>query len=335
MSKNEGKNHIAVLALKSPIKSVDFPEDMIVQLARRFPHVTFYLVPFNAEKIDHLVEADILYSYTITPQLLTGAPKLKWFHSVVTGPDTYTFPELIRRKIKVTSPRGVYSIPVAETIIGLMLALTRKINDGILLQSTKRWSPLDIYNSWPTAGELFGSTIIILGLGGIGSELAKRCKSFGMNVIGIIPSEREKPPFIDKLVLTDNLLTVLSSADFLVLTCPLTKKTKGIIGRNEIKKMKKTAYIINVARGELVDEEALTDALKSQRIGGAACDVFPIEPLPSNHPFYYLPNVIVMPHVSGFSSRIWERAIERFATNLELYLNGRELIGEVDFERGY
>jgi phosphoglycerate dehydrogenase-like enzyme len=335
LAKNKKQKNVAVLALKSPVKAVDFPEEMAVSLARRFPDVAFHLVPFHNEKIDYLVEADILYSYTITPQLLAGAPKLKWFHSVVTGPDTYTFPELIGRKIKVTSPRGVYSIPMAETILGLMLSLTRKIRDSVLLQSVRQWSSADIYDSLPVAGELFGSTAVIVGLGGIGSELAKRCKSLGMKVVGIVPTEREKPSFADEMMLTGSLSGAISRADYLVLACPLTKKTKGIIGRNEIRKMKKTAYLINVARGELIDEKALADALKSQTIGGAACDVFSTEPLPPDHPFYSVPNMIVMPHVSGWSSRFWERAVERFAFNLELFLKGKTLIGEVNFERGY
>lgn len=335
MIKDKKQKNVAVLALKSPVRAIDFPEDAVSSLAARFPDVEFHLVLFNPEKVDYLAEADILYSYTITPQLLAGAPKLKWFHSVVTGPDTYSFPELIRRKVKVTSPRGVYSVPMVETILGLMLSLTRKIRDCVLLQSNRRWASDDIYNSLPAAGELFGSTVAIIGLGGIGSELAKRCKSLGMKVTGIVPTEREKPSFVDEMVLTDSLNGAMSRADYLVLACPLTKKTRGIIGRNEIKKIKKTAYLINVARGELIDEKALADALKSGTIGGAACDVFSTEPLPSDHPFYSAPNMIVMPHVSGWSSRFWERAVERFASNLELYLKGKNLLGEVDFERGY
>jgi len=330
-----GDEPTAVLALKSHVKSVDFPESLVNGLSKRFPNVKFRIVSFHPQQVDHLSEAEILYTYTITPALLGAAPKLKWFHSVVTGPDTYTFPELINRNIIVTSPRGIYAVPIAETALGLMLSLTRKIQDSILLQTKRCWAAIDIYNSFPPAGELYESTIVIFGQGGIGTALAQRCHALGMRVIGVVPTPRLKPDFVDELILPNNLGDVLKIADFVALACPLTGQTKGLIGRRELGLMKKTAYLINIARGELVDETALVKALKSGTIGGAACDVFTTEPLPADHPFYTTPNMIVMPHVSGWSARFWERAVERFATNLELYLNRKPLIGEVDFNRGY
>jgi phosphoglycerate dehydrogenase-like enzyme len=314
---------ICVLALKNPVKTLDFPDEAAAALKKRFPDVDFHAVPFHPQKIEHLDEAEILYAYTITPALLSSAPNLKWFHAVITGPDTYTFPEIIKRKITVTSPRGVYSAPMSESIIGMMLALTRKIREGIIAQSKGQWAAVDICSSHPAAGELNGSTVAIVGMGGIGNATAERCRALGMNVTGII-----RDTFSD-------LKDALKKADFLVLACPLTKETRGMIGAKELSSMKKTAYLINIARGELVDEAALIDALKTKKIGGAACDVFSTEPLPAGHPFYSAPNMIVMPHISGFSSRFWERAVVRFAENLEKYLKGEALIGAVDFERGY
>jgi phosphoglycerate dehydrogenase-like enzyme len=324
-----------VLALKTPIKSIDFPDEMAASLMKRFPNVTFHIEPFHPQHVDNLKKAQVLYAYTITPTLLAEALHLKWFHSVLIGTETYDLPELIKRGIMVTAPRGVYSIPIAESALGLMLAHIRKIRDGILAQNRKHWATVDIYESLPPARELYESTVAIIGVGSIGTALAERCHCLGMRVIGVVPTERKKPKIIDEMILTEKLHEAIKIADFVVITCPLTKQTKKMIGTRELSIMKHSAYLINMARGEIVDETALVKALTNSEIGGAACDVFSTEPLPADHPFYSAPNMIVMPHVSGWSTRFWERAAERFAANLELYLQGKPLVGLVDFKRGY
>ncbi len=333
MSDNLKDKLNVVLALKTPHSGV--PDEELKGLKNRFPKVDFRYVAFDPAHLEHGKDADVLYSYVITPQMFAETKRLSWFHSVVTGPDTFLFPELVDSGVKVTSPRGVYSVPIAETILGLMLALTRRIRDCIIAQQDGKWSTVDLYNSPIPPGELLGSKLLIVGLGGIGSALAERCSCLGMDVTGIVRTARECPKSVNRLATFDALAAELRDADFIVLACPLTDKTRGMIGRAELESMKPSAYLINVARGELVDEEALLKALNDGTIAGAASDVFKTEPLPEGHAFYSAPNMIVTPHVSGWSERFWKRAIDRFAENLERFIEGKALLGEVDFDRGY
>lgn len=328
--------HTAVIALKSDIKALDCPDEILDGLAERFPESRFHLTIYNPEHIKHLEEAEVLFAHAITPSILAGAPRLKWFHSVITGADLFAFPALIDSKIIVTTPRGAYSSPIAETAIGLMLALTRKIQKSIIFQGEKHWGKLEIMaDSAPPAGELKGATAAIIGPGGIGLDVARRCKCFDMRVIAVAPGPREKPEYIDDMLTTENLDEAIKEADFLIISCPLTKYTRGLIDARRLSLMKKGAFLVNVARGSIVDETALMDSLKSGSIGGAALDVFTEEPLPDGHPFFSLPNVIVSPRVAGWSARTWRLSMNRFIMNYERYLKKEPLVGVVDFERGY
>jgi phosphoglycerate dehydrogenase-like enzyme len=281
-------------------------------------------------------EAEVLFAYAITPSILRSAPGLKWFHSVTTGPDLFYFPGLVQRNITVTTPRGVYSVPIAETVIGLMLALTRKLHRSLEFQAQRTWGKIEIMEELtPPAGELQEMTAVIIGPGGIGSEVAKRCKCLEMNVIAVTHTARKKPDFIDTLVPTEELDGAVKKADFLIICCPLTEETKGLIDSRRLSLMKQSAFLINVARGAIVDETALIRVLRAGEIGGAALDVFTEEPLPDGHAFFTLPNVIVTPRIAGWSSRTWKRSMERFITNYERYLKNEPLEGVVDFKRGY
>ncbi len=324
---------VAVLALKTDLTGV--PEAELQRLMDGFPQVEFRYVPFDPNGSAELDDAEILYSYVITPQMLDKAPSLRWFHSVVTGPDAYAFEALRKSAVKVTSPRGVYAVPIAETALGLMLAFARRIRSCVLSQAEGRWSALDLYRETMPSSELAGSTALIVGMGGIGGELAKRCKAMGMKVTGVVRRREGEIPCTDRVIEFSEFEEALPKADFIILACPLTESTRGMIDAAALASMKESAYLINVARGELVEEQALIAALEGGAIAGAASDVFAVEPLPEGHPFYTLRNMIVMPHVSGFSSKIWERAVGRFAENLRLFLEGKALVGEVDFDRGY
>lgn len=326
----------AVIALKSHIPELECPEELIGEVIDRFPDTRFYSTRYDPGTIEHLEEAEVLFAHSLTPSILSGAPCLRWFHSVVTGPDLFAFPELMARNITVTTPRGAYSVPIAETVIGLTLSLTRKIHTCHAWQAKRKWAKLQIMaEDAPMAGELKGSTAAIIGLGGIGSEVARRCKCLEMNVIAVVPTLRTRPDYVDTLVVGDDLDRTVSSADFLIICCPLTKQTRGLIDARRLSLMKRSAYLINVARGAIVDETALLESLRAGDIGGAALDVFTEEPLPDNHAFFTLPNVIVCPRVAGWSSTTWKRSIERFCENYERFLRNEPLIGVVDFRRGY
>ncbi|MBT3181413.1 MAG: hypothetical protein HN337_02770 [Deltaproteobacteria bacterium] len=325
----------AVLALKTNLPYMEFPDALMEWIVERHPNISFHFTTFDEKKIDKIEEADILFSYYITPDLLKKAKRLKWFHSVVTGPDTYTFPELIERDLIVTSPRGVYSVPIAESIMGMMLAHCRKLRESIQLQDKKSFDTVGILKSSPPPTELLGATAVIVGLGGVGTATAIHCRSLGMAVLAVVPDDRPKSEVVDEQVPFDRLHDALKIADYVILTCPLTKDTRDMIGIDEFKMMKPTSYLINVSRGELIDEKTLAEALKKKVIAGAAADVFRTEPLPKSSPLYNAPNMIITPHISGLSTQFWARAIARFDVNLEQFTNGDELIGEVDFTTGY
>lgn len=326
---------LALLALKTPLPELNMQDDNLRFLAERYPDVEFRHVEFNPNRIDHLDDADILFAYIITPSLLAQAKRLKWFHSVVTGPDTYTFPELVSRNIHVTSPRGVYSEPIAESVLGMMLALARPLGVCIKAQSQAKWTAQEIYSAPLPPCELAGSTVMIVGMGGIGKAVARRCRSFGMHIIGVVRNESPHCSEADETIPFNRLHDELPRADFVVLACPLTTTTLHIINATTLSMMKRSAFLVNIARGQLIDEEALLNALRKGTIAGAACDAFTTEPLPAGHPLFSEPNMIVTPHVSGFSNRFWEHALERFAENLTKFIEGKPLIGEVDFQRGY
>jgi len=331
----KGMDHVVLFALGTPIKGMDLPATILDKLSDEFRSTDFRLIPFDQKNIEYIEKAEVLFSYTITPDILKQATSLKWFHSVITGPDIYTFPELVESKIHVTSPRGVYSNPVAETVIGLMLSLSRKIATSIHMQDERSFDAATIISEHPPSRELSGSNALIIGMGGIGEAVAKRCRGMEMNVTGVVQKKTDNLHHANKVIELCDLGSAIEKADFIILSCPLTNKTRGMFTAKEFAIMKSTACIINIARGELTDELALAAALVNGDIGGAAADVFSVEPLPSTHPLYGAPNMIITPHISGWSTHFWERAVARFRENYKRHLEGKNLIGEVDFRRGY
>lgn len=322
-------------ALRTPGVSYSFEDWMLDLFVGKFPEVDFVISDFNNGIVDGLENVEVLHAPMITPEILSAAKNLKWFHSSITGVDRFVFNELVESEIKVTTPKDLHSVPIAETAIGLMLCHCRKILAAILSQHKSGYDPAQVFDDMPKASELERSRVAIIGLGGIGTELAWRCKSLGMDVTGVVRSARAKPPFIDTQFLFENRVDAIRDTDFVVLACPHTSQTRGLMATSEFEAMKETAYLINIARGELVDEDALASALNEEKIAGAASDVFCQEPLPSTSPLLTARHMIVLPHVSGLSKKYWTRDLFRFTQNLRLYLDGKPMIGEVDFKRGY
>lgn len=324
-----------LIALNLNSVSMDCPDEYIDLIERRFPELHFSRSQYSGTSMEHMDEAEVLFSFSITPALVRRAPKLRWFHSAIIGAERYGFPELIERGITVTTPRGAYSQPMAESALGLMISHARKIGESIRHQTEGRWRRDEIFGSFPPSGELSGSTVLIVGFGGIGSLLGRYCANLGMKVGAVTRAAKARPAFVETLVTFQELDSLLPEADFIVLTCPFTPLTKNLIDAQRLALMKKTACLVNVARGGIVDESALLNALHEGAIGGAAFDVFATEPLPDGHPLFSAPRTIITPHCAGWSNRFWERCTGRFIENLERYLSSQPLSGEVDFERGY
>ena len=279
-----------------------------------------------------IVDADVLICWRVTPEVFACAKKLKWIQFGSAGVDHTIFPELLESNIICTTMSGIHTIPVAEHVIAVMLTLTRRLDFAFKLQIERRYERAEI--AW-TAGELSSKTIGIIGLGKIGLAIARLAKAFGMRVVGTKRTLTEALPNVDQVFAADDLDQMLPEVDYLVLVVPLTEGTRELIGSREIALMKDGSYLVNVARGAMVDHDALGDALQSGKLAGAALDVFPQEPLPSDSPIYDFPNLITTPHTAAASRGYSERAAEVFRHNLEAFTTDGEMMNVYDRKRGY
>ena len=242
---------------------------------------------------------------------------LRWLHTFSAGVDSPAFQMIIDRGGLLTNSSGASAPSIAQYVLAMMLYRTKRIDEWREQQLRHEWTQL-------SPGELTGQTIGIIGTGAIGGEVARLAKAFGMTTVGMRRSEK-RTPNIDEQVTPRRLPHLLKLSDFVVLACPLTKETTELIGERELRAMKATATLINVARGLVVHEGALIRALQDGWIAGACLDVFTFEPLPESSPLWDMPNVIVTPHNSGPSPLNMGRAMAIFLDNLERLANGRKL----------
>lgn len=307
-------------------------DDYIERVADSLAGHTFVICEDVGAVEREIVDADVMIGWRITPEVFARAKQLKWIQFGSSGIDHTIFPELIASDVILTTLSGIHIIPVAEHVMAMMLSLTRRLDLSMKLQMERRYDRAEIAD---TAGELAGKTIGIAGLGKIGMSIARLSAAFGMRVVGMKRTVGPALNGIDKIFAPEELHKMLPEVDMLVLVVPLTSETRELIGRREIEMMKDGAYFINVARGAMVDHEALGDALRSGKLRGAALDVFPTEPLPPASPIYNLPNTIITPHTAGSSRNYGERAASIFRQNLQAFLSGGEMINVYNRERGY
>lgn len=274
-----------------------------------------------------IADADALYG-TITPRLLKAASKLRWIQAPIAGLERYLFPELVESDVVLTNQQGIYSDVIADHVMGFVLCFARGLHLSIRAQERRVW-----LKNVPVI-HLGDQTAGIVGLGGIGTEVARRCATSGMRVIAVDPVKREKPDFVAELWPSDRLHDLLGAADFVIVCVPQTPETTGMFGPAQFAAMKPTAHFINVGRGKVVSLHAITDALRSGVIAGAALDVFEVEPLPTDHPLWGMPNVIITPHMAGESVHVAERRLETLTDNLERFVADQPLRNVVDKRRG-
>ena len=282
---------------------------------------------------DDLARAEVLLRGGIAPavfdHLLARAPALRWVHSVSAGVEKVVTPQARARSLAVTNARGVFSRPIAEYIVMMMLAIARRLPQLLELQRERTWQPL-------RGRELSELVVGIVGYGSLGQELARLLVPFETRVLATRrhPERGAKEPNVEVLG-DDRLNELLRAADVVVVAAPLTESTTGLIGARELQEMREEAWLINVARGRLVDEFALRRALESGWIAGAVLDVFNEEPLPPDSPLYDTPNLILTPHTSWASDRVIGRSIDLFLENLARYRAGQPLRNLVDLDAGY
>lgn len=269
--------------------------------------------------VDSLVDGSVRLLVEALPRL-----SLRWVHTFSIGLDDPAYRRIVERGILLTNGAGTQSQPIAQHVLLMMLHHVKGMAHWERNKTLHRWerTPSD---------ELTGKTVCLLGLGGIGAAVARAAKAFEMHVIGL----RRRPDpvsHVDEILPAHAVGDLCARADFLVICAPLTRQTKGIIGPGELARMKPSAYLINVARGPLIQEPALIAALREGRIAGAALDVFDQEPLPPDHPLWDLPNVVITPHQAPSSPLHLVRGTELFIENLRRYTRGEPLLNIVDPE---
>jgi phosphoglycerate dehydrogenase-like enzyme len=304
-------------------------------LRRRWPEMRVLHLPDYDHLPQELPDTDIFVGYSLRPPQLKLAKKLKWLHSTAAGVAQLMYPELRDSGIVVTNPSGIFSVPMAEHTMGLLVALARNFPDSVRYQDNSRWGQQDLWDKPQRLTELNGQLLLIVGYGSIGRELARRAHAFDMRVWGVTRSGKGDANYAEKIVPVAQLEEVLPEADYVVVAAPETAETAQLMNAARIAKMKRGARLINVGRGSLLDEAALLRALASGALAGAALDVTATEPLPSDSPLWTAPNLFLTPHTSGVSDRLWNRQADILVQLLERWFEGRELFNRVDFNRGY
>lgn len=312
------------------------PKPLVAEaLRKRWPEMRVVHLPDYDTLSQELPDTDIFVGYSLRAKQLEDAKKLKWLHSTAAGVAQLMYPELRDSGILVTNPSGVFSVPMAEHTMGLLLALARNFPDTVRQQDRAIWSQQDLWDKPQHLAEVNGQVLLIVGYGSIGRELAKRAKAFEMRVWGVTRSGEGDGNYAEKIFSAAQLHEALPEADYVVVAAPETADTKNLIGAKEIAKMKRGARLINVSRGSLVDEKEFISALEKGALAGAAIDVAETEPLAADSPLWRAPNLFITPHTSALSDRLWPRQAALLVALLERWFDGREMFNRVDLTRGY
>jgi D-2-hydroxyacid dehydrogenase (NADP+) len=294
------------------------------------------LIPsLNKEHLKKIIpDAEILVCFSIDKETFLSAKKLKWIHGAYVGIDKLLFPELLKSKILLTSSRGIHGDTVSDHIMAMILAFAKGLVPAWTCKRKRKWCQVEVMRErFEPQEKLLG----IVGFGTIGQTLARKAKAFGMKVMATKNRVKrgEKIKYVDKLLPKEKFREFLCTADFVVLTVPLTKETHHMIGSKELDCMKETAIIINAARGGVIDEKALVNTLLQKKIAGAGLDVFEEEPLSPKSKLWDLENVIITPHVAGSRRDYFKKVGEIFRINLNRYLDKKPLLNLLDKRLGY
>jgi phosphoglycerate dehydrogenase-like enzyme len=328
----------AALAI-SPILSARYRSQDLQHIREAAPGARIVHVSLEGLADSELGDVEVLLRGPLPAgvfdRLLARCPKLVWVHSAAAGVERVLTPAALERGLTITNARGVFSRPIAEYVLLMMLAVARRLPQLLELQRERTWQPLE-------GIELSALTVGIVGYGSIGRAVAQLAAPFGCRIVatrrgvaqdGAIVAEGNAPPV--ELIPVERLSELLAQSDVVVLALPLTPETEEIMDAERLALMKPGAWLINIARGRLVDERALLRALRDGPLGGAVLDAFREEPLPPDSPLYDAPNLIITPHTSWSSGGVLDRSVELFCQNLLRYRDGQPLLNVVDPARGY
>jgi phosphoglycerate dehydrogenase-like enzyme len=290
----------------------------------------------SPEVLEAVRGAEVYLGYGVPRDLFLAAREtLRWAHSGAAGVAGSLYPEMLASEVVLTNSAGVHAEPIADTVLAMMLHFARGIDWAVRAQAERRWDKTPFEAADAPVRELAEGTVGLLGLGGIGRAVATRATALGMRVAALRRSGGEGPTGVEVLGGDGALDRLVSLSDYLVVTAPRTTETEGMIGVRELALLPAGAVVINVSRGGIVDEPALAEALRRGRLRGAGLDVFAREPLPAESPLWGLPNVLLLPHVSGTTHRFWRRETDLIVANLRRYLAGERLLNSVDKHAGY
>ena len=308
-----------------------FPE----RLQQEFPQVNVANLPDYRRVAEEIVDAEIVVAWSIRSEQIVAAKKLRWIHSPAAAVHQLIFPELVNSDIILTNAREVHGPVVAEHVMALIFALAKKIPGSVRLQEKHVWGQQILWDELPRVREVAGAALGMIGLGSIGRPVVRSAKALGMRVIAVREHPEKGSEGADTIFGPAQIDEVFRQADYIVLAAPVTASTKAIANAERLALMRRDACLINVGRGPLVDEPALAAALRDKKIGGAALDVFPKEPLAADSPLWDVPNLLTTPHTAALTDKLWERHYALFTENLRRYLNGRPLRATVDKRKGY
>jgi phosphoglycerate dehydrogenase-like enzyme len=301
----------------------DFPGHQFIQLQ-------------NYDRVpQEIADTDVFIGLSLRPEQFAAAKRLRWIHSPAAAVHQLMYPELIKSSVALTNSTGVHGPVVAEHAITLLLALAKRLPQAMQYQAKHEWSQNQLWQGSPRPREVADSTVLVIGMGSIGREFAVRAKALGMRILAIRENPAKGLDGADAVYGSAQIDEVLPQADYVLLCTPVTPATTGIMNAARLGKMKPDAYLINVARGPLIDEAALLDTLQHRRIAGAALDVFNQEPLLADSPFWSLDNILITPHTAAVTDRLWERHYRLIVDNMKRFLAGERLLNEVDKTRGY
>lgn len=305
------------------------------RLQQQFPDHQF----LQFQNYDHveqeISDSDVFIGWSLRLEQFSQARRLRWVHSPAAAIHQLMYPEMIKSNVVVTNATGVHGPVVAEHAVTVLLALAKRLPQAMQYQRNQEWAQSQLWRDQIKPREVADATVVVVGLGAIGRQFTIRAKALGMKVIAIRENPAKGTEGADAVYSSAEIDLVLPQADYVLLCTPVTPATNKLINAARLSKIKPDAYLINVARGTLIDEPALLDALRNRRIAGAALDVFTEEPLPPNSPFWPLDNLLITPHTAAVTERLWERHYALITENLQRFITGRPLLNQVDKNRGY
>ncbi len=331
----ETARHKVVIILHDEFDMWQPPAWFAPRLRTEFPQVEVAQPSDKRQDEQELSNADVMLGWSLRPEELRAATRLRWIYSITAAVDRFMSPELIASDVAICNAGRVHGPVVAEHAIAMIMALAKRVPSAVRHQERRKWAREAMWNERPRPREIRDATLVQVGLGSIGAEIASMASALKMHVIGIREHPEHGTEGAHEVFGYDSLDAAIARADYIVLAAPETARTRNLIDERRLRLFKPDAYLVNVARGSLVDEVALVAALRNRQLAGAALDVFSEEPLPRRSRLWKMPQVLITPHTAFLTEKVWERHYALFADNLRRYLAGQPLIELIDKKKGY